>query len=50
MSHPERPVSAEVAGLAAAIERTATDLALAEEPSGFVAALEGEDDPVEPRD
>jgi hypothetical protein len=50
MSHPERPVSADVAGLAAAIERAAVDLALAEEPAGFVVALEGEDDPVEHRD
>ena len=45
MSHPERPVSAEVAGLAAAIERAAVDLALTEEPAGFIVALEGEDDP-----
>jgi hypothetical protein len=50
MSHPERPVSADVAGLAAAIERAAVDLALAEEPAGFVVALEGDDDPVEHRD
>jgi hypothetical protein len=50
MSHPERPVSAEVAGLAAAIERAGIDLALAEEPAGFIVALEGEDDPVERRD
>jgi hypothetical protein len=50
MSHPVRPVSAEVAGLAAAIERAAIDLALAEEPAGFIVALEGEDDPVERRD
>lgn len=50
MSHPERPVSAEVAGLAAAMERASVDLALAEEPAGFIAALEGEDDPVERRD
>lgn len=50
MSHPERPVSAEVAGLAAAMERASVDLALAEEPAGFLAALEGEDDPVERRD
>jgi hypothetical protein len=50
MSHPECPVSADVAGLAAAIERAAVDLALAEEPAGFVVALEGDDDPVEHRD
>jgi hypothetical protein len=50
MSHPERPVSADVAGLAAAIERAAVDLALAEEPAGFVVALEGDDDPVDHRD
>lgn len=45
MSDPEHPVSAEVAGLAAAIERAAADLAVGEEPAGFVVALEGEDDP-----
>ena len=50
MSHLESPVSAEVAGLAAAIERAGIDLALAEEPAGFIVALEGEDDPVERRD
>jgi len=50
MSAPERRVSADVAGLAAAIERAAADLALAEEPAGFVVALEGEAEPGEPRD
>jgi hypothetical protein len=35
-----RQVRADVAALAGAIERAAVDLALAEEPSGFVAALE----------
>jgi hypothetical protein len=50
MSDPEHPVSAEVAGLAAAIERAAADLAVGEEPAGFVVALEGEDDPGELRD
>ncbi len=50
MSDPERLVSAEVAGLAAAIERAAADLAVAEEPAGFVVALEGEGDPGERRD
>jgi hypothetical protein len=44
MSDPERVVSADVAGLAAAIERAAADLAVAEEPAGFVVALEGESD------
>ena len=44
MSNPERVVSADVAGLAAAIERAAADLAVAEEPAGFVVALEGESD------
>ena len=48
-SAPENRVSAEVAGLAAAVERIAADLAIAEEPAGFVLALEGES-PVEPRD
>jgi hypothetical protein len=50
MSAPERPVSADVAGLAAAIERAAADLALAEEPAGFVVALEGETEAGEARD
>jgi len=44
MSDPEPVVSADVAGLAAAIERAAADLAVAEEPAGFVVALEGESD------
>ncbi len=44
MSDPERVVSADVAGLAAAIERAAADLAVAEEPAGFVVVLEGESD------
>jgi hypothetical protein len=35
-----RPVQADVAALAGAIERMAGDLALAEEPSGFLVALE----------
>ena len=42
MSDPERLVSADVAGLASAIERAAADLAVAQEPAGFVVALEGE--------
>jgi len=50
MSAPEPRVSADVASLAAAIERAAADLALTEEPSGFVVALEGQTDPGEPRD
>jgi hypothetical protein len=36
----ERQVQSEVAALAGAIERAAGDLALAEEPSNFAAALE----------
>jgi hypothetical protein len=40
MSDAERGTNAEVAGLRSAIERTAADLALAEEPAGFVAALD----------
>ena len=47
MNTPERNaresrVSADVAGLAAASERIAADLAIAEEPAGFTLALEGE--------
>jgi hypothetical protein len=37
----EHAVAGEVASLAAAIERAVVDLALAEEPAGFRAALEG---------
>jgi hypothetical protein len=40
MSDPHRQLRADVAGLAALIERAGADLALAEEPSNFVAALE----------
>src|SRR5262249_53861749 len=43
MGNPERLVGAEVANLAAAIERAAADLAMAEEPAGFTVALEGVD-------
>jgi hypothetical protein len=39
MSESKRP-QVDLADLAAAIERAAADLALAEEPSRFVAALE----------
>jgi hypothetical protein len=42
MNDPEKQVSADVAGLAAAIERMAADLAIGEEPAGFVLALEGD--------
>jgi hypothetical protein len=40
MTEPERHVQAIVADAAALIERTAADLALAEEPSGFLVALD----------
>jgi hypothetical protein len=50
MSESERRPSAEVAGLAAAIERAAADLAIAEEPSGFTVALEGQGQLGERRD
>jgi hypothetical protein len=40
MGGPERGLQAELASLAAAIERAAADLALAEEPARFVAALD----------
>lgn len=40
MDATERQVRADAAGLAAVIERAAADLALAEEPSNLVAALE----------
>jgi len=50
MSASEHRVSADAAGLAAAIERIAADLAIAEEPAGFVLALEGDASPPEPRD
>jgi hypothetical protein len=41
MAVPERGIQAELAHLVAAVERAAADLALAEEPARFVAALEG---------
>jgi hypothetical protein len=41
MAGPERGIQAELAHLAAAVERAAADLALAEEPARFAAALEG---------
>jgi hypothetical protein len=41
MPVPERGLQAELAHLAAAMERAVADLALAEEPARFVAALEG---------
>ncbi|MGH7265898.1 MAG: hypothetical protein ACREMB_13790 [Candidatus Rokuibacteriota bacterium] len=42
MAEPDRRLTGQVADLAAAIERAAGDLALAEEPARFTAALEGE--------
>jgi hypothetical protein len=42
MSEPGRRERVDVADLAAAIERLAADLALAEEPSGFVVVLESD--------
>ena len=50
MNDPEKQVSADVAGLAAAIERMAADLAIGEEPAGFVLALEDDANPAKPRD
>jgi hypothetical protein len=50
MNDPEKQGSADVAGLAAAIERMAADLVIGEEPAGFVLALEGDAQPEEPRD
>jgi hypothetical protein len=44
----ERAVAGEVASLAAAVERAVVDLALAEEPAGFRAALEAGGPPPEP--
>ena len=40
MNEPDRQPTRDAAALAAAIRRAAADLALAEEPSGFVVALE----------
>jgi hypothetical protein len=42
MAPDEQPVRVAVADIAAAVERIAADLALAEEPAGFVALLEAE--------
>jgi len=50
MNGPETRVSADAAGLAAAIERAAIDLAIGEEPAGFVLALEDDANPAKPRD
>jgi len=50
MSNADKRVSAEVAGLAGAVERVAVDLAIGEEPAGFVVALEGDVKSAEPRD
>lgn len=50
MDISEKRVSVDAAGLAAAIERMAADLAIAEEPAGFTLALEGDASPTEPRD
>jgi len=44
----ERARQGALADLAASIERAAIDLGLAEEPSGFVAALEAGAPPSEP--
>jgi hypothetical protein len=40
MTDRDRQLTADVAGLAALIERAGADLAMAEEPSNFVVALE----------
>ena len=40
MSQLDRPLQAALADLAALIERASADLALAEEPSNFAAALD----------
>lgn len=41
MAEPDARLKAELARLAAAIDRAATDLTLDEEPARFLAALEG---------
>jgi len=50
MSEPPRQLRVDVADLAAAIERLAGDLSLAEEPSGFSVVLENDPDVREQRD
>ena len=40
MNDRDRQLTADVAGLAALIERVSADLAMAEEPSNFAVALE----------
>jgi hypothetical protein len=47
MTDPERARQGVLADLAAAIERAAVDLGLAEEPAGFRAALETGAPPIE---
>jgi hypothetical protein len=44
MSDHDRELRATLADLASLIERASADLALSEEPSNFVAALEGDGD------
>jgi hypothetical protein len=44
MSDQDRELKAQLADLVSLIERASADLALAEEPSNFVAALEGDGD------
>lgn len=43
MTEGEKTQRKEVADMVAAIERVMPDLALAEEPAGFIAALESEE-------
>ena len=47
MTNPGRTVNADIADIAALVERAAADLALAEEPAGFQVALEGAGGPDE---
>jgi hypothetical protein len=49
MSEPDRQQRTDVADLAAAMERLAVDLSLAEEPSGFTVVLEHDPDVREQR-
>jgi hypothetical protein len=43
MSEEDRQMTAALADLAAVIERAAADISLAEEPSGFVLALDADE-------
>lgn len=50
MTQPDRNLTAAVADLSAVIERASVDLALSEEPSGFLAVLESDGEAAPPEE